>query len=213
MKNPLVKALVVAGAIGIFGVAPMPTEARLAALHWGWMVGPSTSYRDREGWYQSILWEIQGDWEDTCAATRGFENRLPDRCENNSFREYGYWHVPWTNLFEVPNNALRWGWMGDGGNSHGAEVKLGARGKIVLRNILWNIGWNDDWEDTCIATRGYRDKKPDRCVNDGFHIWGEWDVDCGLCNNWFARERRWHRWAPAVTASQHKKGSVKRRAR
>jgi hypothetical protein len=43
-------------------------------------------------------------------------------------------------------------------------------------SILEGIPWGASWEQACWSTPGLEGRVPDRCVNAGGHIWGEWDV-------------------------------------
>lgn len=46
--------------------------------------------------------------------------------------------------------------------------------------ILWDIPWGQSWEQTCYLTpatiNGTYFPRPTRCVHDGLHMWGEFDV-------------------------------------
>lgn len=47
--------------------------------------------------------------------------------------------------------------------------------------ILWDIPSGQSWEDTCWQTPGLEGRPPNRCVNTGFNMWGEWDVVDNSC--------------------------------
>jgi len=49
-------------------------------------------------------------------------------------------------------------------------------------SILWDIPWGESWEQACWNTPGLEGRVPNRCVNAGGHMWGEWDIyepSCG----------------------------------
>lgn len=49
--------------------------------------------------------------------------------------------------------------------------------------ILWDIPWGASWERACATTPGLEGRVPNRCVNTGTNMWGQWDVrdaSCGL---------------------------------
>jgi hypothetical protein len=55
-------------------------------------------------------------------------------------------------------------------------------------SILWGLKWGEDWEDACADTpayvEGHQFRGATRCVNNGFNIWGQFDVpdpSCGYC--------------------------------
>jgi hypothetical protein len=54
--------------------------------------------------------------------------------------------------------------------------------------ILWNIPWGASWERACWTTlgspAGIPARPPDRCVNTGFNMWGQWDVPDRSCGGW-----------------------------
>jgi hypothetical protein len=47
--------------------------------------------------------------------------------------------------------------------------------------ILWDIPWGASWEAACASTPGLENRPPDRCVNTGFNMWGEWDIRDDSC--------------------------------
>lgn len=48
-------------------------------------------------------------------------------------------------------------------------------------SVLWAIPPGQSWEDTCWRTPGFDRRVPDRCVNAGGQMWGEWDVADNSC--------------------------------
>jgi hypothetical protein len=78
--------------------APAPEGAIEPALNWG-NLEFGTCYRaNRVMQIGAILWGIPWgvSWEATCAATRGYNNRLPDSCQNTGLNIKGWWSVPCT---------------------------------------------------------------------------------------------------------------------
>lgn len=80
-------------------------------------------------------------------------------------------------LFANPVHALKWG-----------EFKKNSCvdwGKRKHSSILWDIPWGQSWENTCKKTgasiNGKRYAKPDRCINTGGNMWGEFIVDDASC--------------------------------
>jgi hypothetical protein len=70
--------------------------------------------------------------------------------------------------------AVHWGDL-----KHEGCPKKGFR---QLSSILWDIPWGQSWEQTCWATpEATTGRVPDRCVNDGLHIYGQWDVLDSTC--------------------------------
>jgi hypothetical protein len=59
-------------------------------------------------------------------------------------------------------------------------------GRRQWSSVLWGIPWFQSWEKTCRCTPGQppgeaNPRLPDRCVNTGVNIWGQWDVLDGTC--------------------------------
>jgi hypothetical protein len=68
------------------------------ALHWGALEFGTC---DRAGGVMQIgavLWDIPwgASWEATCAGTPGYNNRVPDSCQNTGSNIKGWWWVPCT---------------------------------------------------------------------------------------------------------------------
>jgi hypothetical protein len=61
--------------------------------------------------------------------------------------------------------------------------------------ILWDIPFGQSWEGSCAATPAPGDsapgaRTPDRCVNTGLNIWGEWYVADDACRaHWETPQR------------------------
>ncbi len=60
-----------------------------------------------------------------------------------------------------------------------------ATGLRQYSAILWNIPWGWSWERACSTTpgrpAGIPPRTPDRCINTGFNMWGQWDVPDTSC--------------------------------
>ena len=60
-----------------------------------------------------------------------------------------------------------------------------AQGYRQYSAILWNIPWGWSWERACQTTpgspAGISPRPPNRCVNTGLNMWGQWDVPDTSC--------------------------------
>lgn len=70
--------------------------------------------------------------------------------------------------------AMNWGNVKDDGCKSAGYRQFSA--------ILWNIPWGGSWEASCAATGNLDWGSPNRCVNTGGNMWGEWDRPDSECH-------------------------------
>lgn len=48
--------------------------------------------------------------------------------------------------------------------------------------VLWDVPWGKSWEEACRTTPSpICGRLPDRCVSDGIHEYGQWDMLDSSC--------------------------------
>jgi hypothetical protein len=76
-------------------------------------------------------------------------------------------------------------WCGGAHWGDEAERDCVGFGKRQWSAILWGIPDGVSWEWCCEQTPHWSlwvgRRPPDRCINTGFNIWGEWDMPDPLC--------------------------------
>ncbi len=126
--------------------------------------------------YSSILWNIPWgySWEKACYETpaniNGYSFPGADRCVNNG----SMW-----GQFDVPESSCQPYW-----GTFQADHCVGF-GRRQYSSILWNIPSEFTWEYACQNTaatvNGQSFAHPSRCVNNGFNMWGQFDVQDSSC--------------------------------
>jgi hypothetical protein len=126
--------------------------------------------------HSAVLWNIPWgySWERACWETganiNGYNFSSPARCVNNG-QMWGQ--------FDVPDNSCSVYW-----GSFQADGCIGY-GRRQYSAILWNIPSGYSWEQACAATPatvvGQYFARPSRCVNNGYNMWGQFDVVDSSC--------------------------------
>ena len=123
----------------------------------------------------SILYGIQGSWEDACyhagAEIDGLWYAHPNRCVNTGLAMWGE--------FDVPAIGCRPSW-GPLRKDH--CISVGTRQySASLDNIKDNINWDDACMNMPNEVAGLTFGQPMRCRNEGSETWGEWEVPDESC--------------------------------
>ncbi len=90
-------------------------------------------------------------------------------------------------LFTTNAQAANWGSFQDDG--------CVCEGFRQYSAILWNIPWGASWEQACAnqpaTIDGQYFSSPTRCVNNGFNMWGQFEVADVSCSSTSADPRWW----------------------